>query len=301
MNKKLLIRLSMAAFTLVMLAGVMCSFQVRQNEQVVLTRLGKPVKVIESPGLYPKWPWPLENVNRYDARLDFFESRIAEGLTQDKRNIIVPVFVSWRISNPLRFLESVGSTENARAKLDSLVTSAKNTTLGRFNYHQLVSTNKEDVKLDEIEQDILGLVVPQAKDSFGIDIVQVGIKRLALPEANTEFVLERMRAERQQFAEKFRAEGRKNADEIRARTDAERTVLLAEAQKYAEETRGQAEADAARIYAGAHSKDPEFYRFLRELETLRKVVDDKTTLVLDGKAPPFHHLWTQDKTKDEGE
>jgi len=279
----------------ILLIGIMCSFQVRQNESVVLTRLGNPIRVLQDPGLYLKWPWPIENVNRYDARLDFFETRLAEALTRDKRNVIVPVFVSWKISDPKRFLESLGSTENARAKLDSLVTSAKNTALGRFDYDQLVSTNRENVKLDEIEEQILNLVVPQAQESFGVAIQQVGIKRLALPEANTEFVLERMRAERQQFAARFRADGRKEADEIRARTDAERTVLLAEARQFAEETRGKAEAEAARIYAAAHSKDPDFYRFLRELETLRKVVDEKTTLILDGKAPPFQHLWTQEE------
>jgi len=295
MKSTLIIRVLVGVAALLLFAGVMCSFQVRQNEQVVLTRLGKPVRVLDAPGLYGKWPWPIENVNRYDARLDFFEARLAEALTRDKRNVIVPVFVSWRISDPLRFLESLGSTENARAKLDSLVTSAKNTALGRFDYHQLVSTNKSDVKLEEIEEQILKLVVPQAEESFGVEIRQVGIKRLALPEANTEFVLARMRAEREQFAAKFRADGRKEADEIRARTDAERTVVLAEARQFAEETRGKAEAEAAKIYAAAHSQDPDFYRFLRELETLRKVVDENTTLVLDGKAPPFQHLWIQEK------
>ncbi|MEM7167633.1 MAG: protease modulator HflC [Planctomycetota bacterium] len=299
MKQRVLMRVTAVAVVVLILAAATFSYQVRQNEHVVLTRFGKPIRVLAEPGLYGKWPWPVEMVNRFDVRLDFFETRLAEALTRDKRNVIVPVFVTWRIADPLRFLESLGSVPNARAKIDSLVTSAKNTTLGNYDYHQLVSTNRDDVKLDEIEERIVTLVAAQAQEDFGVEIAQVGIKRLALPEANTEFVLTRMRAEREQFAAKFRAEGRQAADEIRARTDAERTVLLAEAQQFAEETRGQAEADAARIYATAHSQDPEFYRFLRELEALRNVVGDNTTLVLDGKTPPFHHLLGPERERDE--
>ncbi len=298
MERKLVIRCILGSVGAVILLGMMCSFQVRQNENVVLTRFGRPTRVLEEPGLYARWPWPVEQVTRFDARIDFFEARLAEALTQDKRNVIVPVFVAWQISDPLTFLESLGSAENARAKLDSLVTSAKNTALGTYDYHQLVSTEREEVKLDEIEQNILSMVQDQAEKSFGVAVRQVGIKRLALPEANTAFVLERMRAERQQFAAKFRADGRKEADEIRAETDAERTVLLAEARKFVEETRGNAEAEAARIYAEAHAEDPDLYRFLREQETLRQVVDEKTTLILDGSKAPFKQLWTEKEVLD---
>jgi len=290
MKSSLVVRIVSAALVAVVLAVAMFSFQVRQGEHVVLTRFGRPVRVLSAPGLYGKWPWPVETVNRFDARLDFFETRLAEALTRDKRNVILPVFVAWRIEEPLRFLESLGSVPNARAKLDSLVLSAKNTALGQHDYSQLVSTNRADVKLDEIEDQITALVAPQARASFGVVIAQVGIKGLALPEANTKFVFERMRAERAQFAARYRAEGRQLADEIRARTDAERTVLLAEARQFAEETRGAAEAKAAKIYAEAHAAEPDFYRFLRELETLQKVVGTNTTLVLDAGAPPFHHL-----------
>jgi len=290
MKSSLYFRLATALIVAAVLAVAMFTFQVRQNETVVLTRFGRPVRVQQEPGLFGKWPWPVETANRFDARLDFFEGRLSEALTRDRRNVIVPVYVAWRVADPLRFLESVGSPANARAKLDSLVTSAKNTVLGNYDYHQLVSTNRADVKLAAIESAIVALVAPQAQQSFGVAIATVGIKGLSLPEANTKFVFDRMRAERAQFAAKFRAEGRQAADEIRARTDAERTVLLAEARQFAEETRGAAEAEAAKIYAAAHAQDPELYRFLRELETLRQVTGTNTTLVLDGNAAPFHHL-----------
>jgi modulator of FtsH protease HflC len=290
MKPQMFVRFIVSLLVLLVLFSFMLGFQVRQNEQVVLTRFGSPTRVIQKPGLYLKWPWPIEKVNRFDARLNFYEIRLSEALTKDKRNVIVPVFVAWRIVNPQRFLEAIGSTENAQAKLDSLVSSAKNTVLGSYDFGQLVSVKPEEVKLPEIEKKIMGLSSGQANESFGLTIEQVGIERVTLPEVNTRFVFERMRAERAQFAERYRAEGKQEADEINAKTDAEKTILLAEARKSAEETRGKAEAEVARIYSTAHQEQPDLYRFLRELEALKKVVNQNTTLVLDANAPPFDLL-----------
>jgi modulator of FtsH protease HflC len=290
MKPQMLIRFVVSVLVLVILFSFMIGFQVRQNEQVVLTRFGSPTRVIQTPGLYAKWPWPIEKVNRFDARLNFYEIRLSEALTKDKRNVIVPVFVAWRIVDPQRFLEAIGSIENAKLKLDSLVSSAKNTVLGNYDFGQLVSVKPEDVKLPDIEQKIGRLTASQAKNSFGVTIEQVGIERVTLPEVNTRYVFERMRAERSQFAERYRAEGRQDADGINAKTDAEKTVLLAEARKTAEETRGKAEAEVAHIYSAAHQEQPDLYRFLRELEALKKVVNQNTTLVLDANSPPFDLL-----------
>lgn len=292
MKPQLIVRAAVSVLVLVVLFSFMLGFQVRQNEQAVLTRFGNPVRVIQQPGLYLKWPWPIEKVNRFDARLNFYEIRLSEALTKDKRNVIVPAFVAWRIANPQKFLEAIGTIENARGKLDSLVSSAKNTVLGSFDFNQLVSVKPEDVKLAEIEQQITKLTSDQALNSFGIHIEQIGIERVTLPEVNTKFVFERMRAERSQFAARYRAEGQQEADAINAQTDAEKTVLLAEARKSAEETRGKAEAEIAHIYSAAHQEQPDLYRFLRELDALKKVVNQNTTLVLDGNSPPFDLLKT---------
>jgi membrane protease subunit HflC len=204
--------------------------------------------------------------------------------------VIIPVYAAWRINDPLKFLQSLGSAENARNKLDGLLTSARNTVLGGYDFNQLVSTNRDEVKIPEIENAITEMVAQQAKESFGIAIEQVGIKRLTLPEANTEFVFERMRAERAQFAAQYRAEGQQQADQVRAKTDADKIGILAEARKYAEETRGKAEADAARIYAAADDKDPSLYKFLRELDALKQITATNTTIVLDAGTPPFDLL-----------
>jgi len=268
----------------------LCSFQVASNESAVLTRFGSPVRTLTAPGLYLKCPWPIDIVNRFDARLAFYDTRISEALTSDKRNVIVPVYLAWRIADPLRFLEALGTPAAAPAKLDSLATSARNTLLGRYNFQELVSTDPSKLKLGELEQRLAEIIRPQAREAFGIIIEDVGVKRIALPEANTLFVFDRMRAERGQYAARYRAEGRREAEELRAQADAEKTILLADAQKYAEETRGRAEADAAHIYADAHGQEPKFYQFLRELEALRKVTKDNTTLVLDTDTAPFNQL-----------
>ncbi len=287
---QIFLRAFIACAVLAILGFTMCSFQVASNEATVLTRFGSPVRNLTNPGLYFKWPWPIDTVNAFDKRLNFYEIRFSEALTQDKRNVILPVFLAWRVKDPLRFLQSLGTPAAAPPKLDSLATSARNVLLGGYNFGQLVATDPTQLKLPELERRLAETIRPQALDSFGIAIEQVGIKRIALPEANTAYVFERMRAERGQYAAKFRAEGRQEAEQLRATTEAERSNLLADAQKFAEETRGKAEGEAARTYAAAHAQSPEFYRLVRELEALRKVAKPNTVLILDTNAAPFDLL-----------
>jgi len=289
---QIIFRVLIAATVVLLLGFAMGSFQVASNEAVVLTRFGAPVRILTTAGLHGKWPWPIDTVNRFDTRLAFYDTRISEALTEDKRNVIVPVYLAWRIVDPLKFLQALGTPDAAPAKLDSLVTSARNTLLGRYKFSQLVSNDPAQLKLAEIEQRLTETIRPQALEAFGIAVAEVGIKRIALPEANTLYVFDRMRAERGQYAAKFRAEGRREAEEIRAQAESERTLLMADAQKYAEETRGRAEADAARAYADAHAQAPEFYKFTRDLEVLRKVAKENTTLVLDTSSAPFNELQT---------
>lgn len=283
-------RILIAAVVVTVLGFAMFSFQVASNEAAVLTRFGSPVRTLAEPGLYFKFPWPVDTINRFDARLSFYDTRLSEALTQDKRNVILPMFLAWRIADPLKFLQSLGTATAAPTKLDSLAISTRNALLGRYDFQELVSTDPARLKLDEFEQKLAAAIKPQALSAFGIAVEQVGLKRIALPEANTLYVFERMKAERGQYAAKFRAEGRREAEELRTKADTTRTVLLAEAQKFAEETRGKGEAEAAKIYADAHAQDPQFYQFLRELEVLRKVTKENTTLILDADTTPFNQL-----------
>jgi membrane protease subunit HflC len=268
----------------------MVTFVVRENQNAVHTRFGKPVRTIQDAGLYWRLPWPIDDVITLDTRLEFYDIRLSETLTRDKRNVIIPVYIAWQVVDPLRFTLKAGGRENARAQLESLVTSARNAALANYDFQQLVSSEPGEVKIPEIESQIQAEVSEAARSALGIAVPQVGIKRIALPEANTAYVFERMRAERAQFAARFRAEGQREADRIRAEADAERIRVLAEAEQYAEETRGRAEADAARIYARAHLRDPQLYQFLRGLETLEKSAGQNSTLILRTDVPPFDML-----------
>lgn len=263
---------------------------VRENERAVVLRFGQPVREISESGWYARWPWPVDRVTTLDGRIQQSEIRLSETLTRDKRNVIVPMYFVWRIAEPVRFLTTVGTVAGGTEKLDAIVTSARNAALGQRSFDDLASLEKATDGLEKLEQTIVADAREDAAQHLGIELVSVGISQIKLPQANTESVFRRMRAERKREAAQYRAEGRSQAETIRAETDKNTAILLAEAKRYAEETRGRAEAEAARTYAEAHGRDVEFYTFLRELQSLRSVVDRNTTLVFDTSIPPFSLL-----------
>ncbi len=267
-----------------------CAFIVNETESAIVLRVGKPVRTILSPGMYLKLPVPFDRVVRLDRRLQHADIRLSETLTMDQRNIIVPMFFTWRIEEPLRFHTSVRDVATANQKLDTVITSARNSVLGRHEFVDLVGSDAGSSSLNTIEEEILALAAISAENDLGIRLISCGITSIQLPEANTESVFRRMRAERQREATRFRAEGRAKADEMKAEADRESSFMISEARAEAEKLRGKAEAEAAAIYAEAHSADPGFYRFLRELQSLRTVVDKNTTLVLDTSVAPLHWL-----------
>jgi membrane protease subunit HflC len=275
---------------LLLVAAFACTFLVNEAEHVIILRFGRPLRVVDSPGLHLRLPPPIERLVRIDRRLQHAEIRLSESLTRDQRNVIVPVFFTWRVADPLLFHTSVRELEPARQKLDALITSARNTVLGRHDFSHLVGDEREGASIPALEKEIHALAAPDAAAQLGIHLASAGITQIQLPEANTEAVFRRMRAERKREATQYRAEGRAKAAEMKAETDKEATFLIADAKRQAEELRGKAEAEAATLYAAAHGKDPAFYRFLRELQSLRTVVDKNTTLVLDTSVAPFHWL-----------
>lgn len=273
-----------------------CGFILSETESALVLRFGKPVRVLEKSGFYLRLPAPLERIIRIDRRLQHSDIRLSETLTKDQRNVIVPVFFTWKVADPLRFHVSVKDTVNASSKLDALVTSARNSVLGRHPFGDLVAAEGRASMLPELEREMTALAAADARTHLGIDLLATGITQIQLPEANTESVFRRMRAERKREATQFRAEGRSKAAEMKAETDKEATGLIATAKREAEEIRGKAEAEAAGIYARAHGEAPEFYRFLREMQSLRTVVDKNTTVVLDTSVAPFHWLKESEAT-----
>ena len=180
-------------------------------------------------GLHWKLPWPIDRVHSLDGRSQLFNSRFFETLTLDKRNIILRMFVVWGIHDPLTFLQAMGNEQTAQDRLDYLVTDAKNAVLGTYDLSALVNTDQQKIRIAEIEKKILGQVETVARDRYGIEIQQVGLKQLGLPADNIREIFDQMRAERTRVASKIRAEGDRAAKKIRAETEKRVATLRARA------------------------------------------------------------------------
>lgn len=255
-------------------------FSVSEGQAAVVTRFGEPIREITQPGPYWKWPWPIETVHPFDTRLNLFNTPFTATFTRDKRNVILLTYVAWRVEKPLLFLQAVGSRDVAEKKLDGMVTASKNFHLGQYDLSALLSTDPDSIKVNEIEEAILEEIRVPLLDKFGVRVEQIGFKRIAFAEENVPAVLAHMRSERKAEADRLRAEGEKEAQGIRddALVRSEETLL--EGREKAGSVRGQAEKEAAQIYAQAHDVDPDFYRFWRSLEAMKKVLSGKSTLIL---------------------
>jgi membrane protease subunit HflC len=284
--------------SLILASGVLVA--VREGQVAVVTRFGAPRAIWRDAGLHAKWPWPIEHAWVLDARKRLFNSRFAETLTRDKKNIVLRTFVVWSVGEPLTFLQAVGDPATAEDRLDGLVTNAKNAVLGRYGLAALASTDPASLKIPEIETDILTDVRGTARERFGVDVHLVGLKQLGLPPENVPFVFEQMRTERRQFAARYRAEGEREAAAIRSQTDLDAAKVRAEGTQKAAEIRARAEAHAARIYAEAQSRDPELYRFLRSLESLKTLLGKRATVILRTDAAPFTFLNTSGPAEGTG-
>jgi membrane protease subunit HflC len=267
---------------------------VREGEAVLVTRFGRPLRIAETPGLHWKLPWPIDQASLLDMRRRVYETGHTEMLTRDKKNIIARTFVVRRIGDSLAFTQAIGPGGAAEAKLDGLLTNAAIGTLGGHDLSALVSTNAADLQVDQIEAELLSSTAPVALRSYGVAIEQIRLERIALPEENVRAVFEQMRAERRQFAAKFDAEGEKEASAIRSGAELEAARIRAKGSEEEARIRGKSAADVARIYADAHRVNPELYRFTRSLESLDKLVNGNTSLLLRTDSEPFSLLQSKD-------
>lgn len=280
----------LALSALVALAVWSVGFAVDQTQYAIVTRFGDPVRVIGEPGLQLKWPAPIESVVHLDRRLLVLDQPgpdepPREFLTEDKKNIEVFTYTAWRIADPLDFLESVGGREEAEANLGVIVASELGKVLGRHNLSALLSTDAESLRLEAIVSEVRETCARTSREQYGIEVVDFRIKRINFPKQNRNSVFERMRAERKRIATRYRSEGEEEATKIRAAADKQQAELLAQAERQAREIEGRAEAEATRIYAEAYAQDPEFFEFLRTLESYEKSLTQGTTIVLPADSP----------------
>lgn len=264
------------------------SFQVRETEKALVLRFGKHVRTIEEPGWHLKWPVPIQVVYKLDSRSHLFERKMEETTTAGGEPIIVYSYIVWRVGDPLKFYNSVIDQKGAELQLKSLLGNTQNTTVGKYYFSDFVNADPTQNRFEKIEADMLAGIQPKARE-YGIEIQTVGIKRLEISEKTTEQVFNRMKAERQQKADAILSEGEAMARKIRSDAEAKKTELMAVVEAQAKSIRGQGDAEAARYYQMLES-DPQLAIFLRDIDALKKVLKDKTTLVLGADADPIHLL-----------
>jgi membrane protease subunit HflC len=234
-------------------------FKVDQTQQALVVQLGKPVRVVTDPGLNYKIPL-LESVLTFDRRILDLEAQPQELIASDQKRLSVDAFARYRIVDVLKFYQTLGSIESAKAQLNNLMNSALRRVLGDATFQEVVRDNRAQLMARIREQ------VDRDAEVYGVSVVDVRIRRADLPEQNSQAVYQRMQTERQREAAEFRAQGAQRGQEIKARADRDVTVLIAEATSKAEQTRGEGDAERNRIFADAFNRDKDFFSFYRSMQ-----------------------------------
>tara|TARA_B100000700_G_C15026250_1_gene848304 strand:+ start:1002 stop:1847 length:846 start_codon:yes stop_codon:yes gene_type:complete len=276
--------LSLALIVVIALFTLSTIIIVDETEQIVILQFGKPVRTIKDPGLNWKLPAPFQTSNSFEKRLLEYDVPPEEILSRDKKSLIIDNYVRWRIVDPLLFLQTVKAVPTAKTRLDDIVYSELRQELGTHDMVEIITENREII-MDKVTD-----ASNEETRKYGIEVIDVRIRRVDLPRENEASIYARMEAERKRQANKFRSEGEEEAQKIRAATDRDKTVILADAYKQAQQIRGEGEARALDIYASSFSKSPDFYEYIRTLETYEKVIDSKTTLVLPIDSKLFKEL-----------
>lgn len=251
------------------------TFIVQEWEQVIVIELGKPKRTVTKAGLHFKLPF-VENVVRFEKRLLEYDAEPRALITGDKQQVVVDNYSRWKIVDPLQFYQSLRTVNGAVSRLDDVIYSALREVLGQHTLTELIS-----VKRSELCEKALVISNETIKrEGYGIEIVDVRIKRADLPEKNTRNVFARMRTEREQMAKKYRAEGEEEAIKIRSQAEREARIISANAKKESEILRGTGDAESTKIYAQAYNQDPDFYEFVRTLDSYKKIFEKESTMYL---------------------
>ena len=287
--KKNAITLIIAALLLVIFALLLFTFQVRQSEVVVVSTFLKPTATETNAGLYTKWPWPIQSINRFDSRVQTFADIPSETLTADSTMLLVNVFVGWKISDAKEFFPKFpgGSTLAAQRQLEAMLRSAKTAVVGKHNLADFVNSDPAQLKFADIEKEIQSSVEAElAKNNYGISLEFLGIKKLGLPENVTQSVFDRMKAERTKFITEAQFKGEAEATKIKSAAERQAADVIANAQADATRIEGAGVAEAAKTL-GVFQENPTLAVFQLQLEALKSSLGQKSTLIFDERTPPF--------------
>ena len=264
--------------------GYSSVFSVHETQQALVLQFGNPVKTVQKSGLNFKIPF-VQDVQFLEKRILDFDAPPVEAVAADKKRIVVDAYARFRISDPLKFYQTVNNEVTARNRMAPIVNSSLRNVIGRVNLETMLSGQRSKLMLE-----IRDLVNTEA-NKLGIEIIDVRIKRADLPEANSQAVYDLMRAERKRIATEIRAEGAERSQKITATADRQRVVLLATAQKTSEIMRGEGDALRNKIFADAYTKDPEFFIFYRSLQAYRTALQSgTTTMVLSPSSDFFNYF-----------
>ncbi|MCY4610062.1 MAG: protease modulator HflC [bacterium] len=264
-------------------------YTVDESEQGVLTHFGKIAPPVKEPGLHFKFPWPVSKVYKVDRRIHPLTNLSQEFITEDQKNVLVDGYLLWRVVDPIRYVKSIRTEVRAVERLSDLYRSSAGIVVSNKPREVFVSIGLEHQDVSLISGEILDLVKPIAGD-YGIDVMKVGIVEYTLPPENRPSVIQRMISERARIAARYRSEGEEQAIRIEAFAIHEHEKLMATAHAEATIILGEAEAEAMTTLAAAYSEDPDFYKFIRALDSYDAIIDRNTTLILPADSELFRYL-----------
>lgn len=278
-----IVAIVVVVFVLLMATPLNPLFIVEQTETALVLQLGKPVGEPRGPGLHVRIPL-VQSVTFYDTRYQVYDAQARELITYDKKNLLVDNYARWRITDPLKFYQTVRNERGAQARLDDIIYSQVREQLGKYDLIASVATKRAEIMAEVTRRTAVSVA------EYGIEVVDVRIKRADLPPANQQAVYARMQAERQRQAQLYRSEGERDAQKLRSEADKQKAVILAEAYRLAEVQKGEGDAQAARVYADAFGKDREFYSFVRSLGMYQQGFKDGDILLLSPDDELFRYL-----------
>ena len=277
-----------ALILMILVTVVICAFQLKTTEIAIITTFGKP-KIVKKAGLHRRLPWPIQKVVKLDNRVQLFTGGYRETTTHDNINLIVSLFATWRITDPLLYFNSVGNKHEAESILKSLLESKQESIIRSHNLSDFLSTGSKETTLADIERELLESLSSQAEKTYGITLDYIGFAQIKLNENTTTSVFERMKQEQAKIVAEIRSEGEKKSKIIRDNADNLKAQKLAEAEADAKRIRGEALIKAAEQY-DEFKEDLDFAIFLRKLDALEETMKTKTTIILDPKTPPYDLL-----------
>ena len=267
-----------------------CFYTIHETQQGVLTNFGKISPPVKEPGLHVKWPWPISKIYKVDRRIQTLNGLTHELITEDQKNVLVDGYTMWRIIDPIKYVEAIRTDVNAVERLRELYFASSGIVISNRARDAFISLGLEHEDLHEACREMHNRIAPIAKANYGIEVIRVGIVEYTLPVENRPSVIQRMISERARIATRYRSEGEEKAITIEALAINEHEKIMAEAHAEATTILGNAEAEAMALLGKAYREDPEFYKFIRALDSYDLIIDKNTTLMLPADNELFKYL-----------